>query len=119
MPNDLQKTHFKENCKYKKEEKLSKEVSYSIHNFSPSSLSTMPPPSQTTLGRDLSLETPPPPLPPDPGSDLTTLAAMVEDIRPARAPSGDPSLFTCKFNDATLLGYNSTTGVTCATRANL
>ena len=80
----------------------------------------MAPSIQMTLGRDMNLQLPAPPPPtPIPGSDLTTLAAMVEDFRPVHAPPGDPSIFTCKFNDATLLGYNSATGVTCATRTDL
>ena len=113
-------SHFKEICKYKREEKLPEVKTYSVHISGPSSLSTMAPPIQTTLGRDLNPQLPaPPPSTPISSSDLTTLAAMVEDFRPVHAPPGDPSLFTCKFNDATLLGYNAATGVTCATRTDL
>lgn len=77
-------------------------------------------PVQTTLGRDLSLEIPPPSSTPTSNSDLTTLTALVQDFRPIHTPpTGDPSLFQCTFHDATILGYNNFTGITCATRADL
>jgi hypothetical protein len=112
-------SHFKETCKYKKKEISPRAITNSVHISAPFKPSIMAPSVQTTLGRDLNLQIPPPPPTPTSSSDLTTLAAMVEDFRPVHAPPGDPSLFTCKFNDATLLGYNSATGVTCATRTDL
>lgn len=126
QPKVCQKTcgnsHFMESCRYKREKNLPEATTLSINISGPSSLSAMAPPIQMTLGNNLNLQMlPPAPPPPAPNShsDLMMLMAMVEDIRPVHSPPGDPSLFQCKFNDATFLGYNAATGVTCATRADL
>jgi hypothetical protein len=100
--------YFFENCKYKKKEKLPKEVTHSAHTSGPSSLSTMGPPIQMTLGQNLTLQLPSLallPLMPNSSPDLMMLAAMVEDFQPIHAPLSDPSLFHCTFYDAILLGY--------------
>jgi len=111
-------TICEENCKYKRKENSPLKITHSVHISGLSSICAMAPSVQTTLGRDLNFQLPTiaplPPLPSTPSSDITTLAAMIEDIRPVHAPPGDPSLFFCKFTDTTLLGYN-TTGITCAT----
>ena len=109
-----------ENCKYKRKENSPLEITYSARNSGPSSPSTMSPPVQATLGRDLSLEIPPPLLTPISNSNLTTLTALVQDFRLIHTPpSGDPSLFQCTFHNATIIEYNNFTGITSATRADL
>jgi len=99
-------SHFKETCKYKKEEILPKAITNSVHISGPSSLSTMAPSIQTTLRRDLNLQLPAPlPSTPISSSDLMTLADMVEDF----------CLFTCLPVILPYLLVNSTTLPSLAT----